>query len=64
MAASPKALVWKSDCPVAWRSAGRRAAMVRTTATMTPANPMPLSARVAMIATGSARTVQLARAAA
>ena len=61
MAAIPNADVWNSDCPVAWRSAGSRAAMVSTTATMTPAKPMPLNARVAMIASGTSDTAQAAR---
>ena len=35
IAATPKAVVWNSAWPVAWRSGGRSVAMVRTTATMT-----------------------------
>ena len=50
IAATPKAVSWNSDCPVAWRSDGSIRAMVRTTLTMIPEKAIPVTARVATMA--------------
>ena len=61
IAAIPNAVVWNRAWPVACRSAGRRAAIVSTVPTTTPANATPVIARVAMIAPGLSSTVHDAR---
>ena len=61
IAATPNAMVWKSDWPVAWRSAGSRVAMVRTTPTTMPANAIPVKRRVAMMIAGTSATAHVAK---
>ncbi|HEY8169153.1 MAG TPA: hypothetical protein VIF84_10585 [Candidatus Limnocylindrales bacterium] len=57
MAARPKAVVWKSACPVPWSRPGSMAVMVSTAATPMPAKPKPVTMREAMIGAGASKTV-------
>lgn len=64
IAAIPKAVVWYSAWPVACSSAGSSRAIVSTTPTTTPANAIPVDARVAMTTHGTSTAAHVARPAA